>query len=360
MKDGVAGNAARTFLTAPPSLWTRLPDRLAIRPWGNLMRPRNHASLALMLTALVGCHPAQKPKPSVPTELAWAYPQGPKGPTFDPGPGPFHLPGSAATYTKSQLYDDTHMIDWYPNEHPRAPAAVDAGIHGSTPCAACHMANGAGFLAAPDLAGLPAAYIAEQARAFRDGSRRSSRAKWTAAQEMINTAKKVGDADLASTAAYFSGLPRAARYKVVEADMVPATTPDRYGWHDPVPGAPQEPIAGRIVEVPEDLGRMLLLDDHARILVYVPKGAVADGQALVRSGGPGCLPCTSCHGADLRGVGGTPPLAGRSAAYLTRQLWDIKTGARGGSPVALMQNVAANLMPEQIRDIAAYLASRDP
>jgi len=62
----------------------------------------------------------------------------------------------------------------------------------------------------------------------------------------------------------------------------------------------------------------------------------------------------------LRALTISSALAGRSAAYLTRQLWDIKTGARGGPSVALMQGVVANLEPGQIRDIAAYLASRDP
>jgi cytochrome c553 len=321
---------------------------------------RSFASLSVAVIALAGCHPAQRQRPFVPDALAWAYPQGTKGPAFDPGPGPFHLPGSRATYTKAQIDDDSRMVDWYPQEHRQPPDAVAIGVHGSTPCAACHMANGAGFLAAPDLAGLPASYIAEQVRAFRDGSRQSSQHRWIAGQEMIDVARKVGDPDLALAAAYFSGLPRNRRYQVVETDMVPATRPDRYGWHDPVPGRPEEPIAGRIIEVPEDLHRILLLDDHARILVYVPKGAVANGQALVRSGGGGGMSCTSCHGSDLRGTGGTPPLAGRSAAYLARQLWDIKTGARGGPSVALMQSVTANLTPEKIRDIAAYLASRDP
>jgi cytochrome c553 len=324
------------------------------------MRRRSFASLSLALIALAGCHQAQKPKPSVPDALAWAYPQGPKGPPFDPGPGPFHLPGSNAAYTQAQLYDDAHMVDWYPGDHPTAPAAVATGVHGSTACAACHMANGAGFLAAPDLAGLPAAYILEQVRAFRSGERQSARHGWIAAEEMIDTARKVDDAALGQAAAYFAALPRIARYNVIETDSVPASTPDRFGWHDPVPNGGQEKIAGRIIELPEALDRFLLLDDHARILTHVPKGAVANGQALARSGGPGGLACTSCHGSDLRGTGGTPPLAGRSAAYIARQLWDIRTGARGGPSVALMQDVAANLTPDQIRDVSAYLASRDP
>lgn len=319
------------------------------------------ASLSVALIALSGCHPAQKPKPSVPAELAWAYPQAPGHSFPDPGPGPFHLPNSNLTYTKAQIDDDAHVVDWHPQEHPRMPAVVSSSDgHGSTPCGACHMPNGAGFLSPPDIAGLPAAYIVEQVRAFRSGDRTSSQANWPASHEMTDVAKRVGDPALLQAASYFSALPRTARYRVIESDTVPATKPDHYGWHDLVPGAPGEPIAGRIIEVPEDGNRLFLWDDKSRILVYVPVGAIANGQALVRSGGPGGLPCTSCHGSDLRGAGGTPPLAGRSAAYLARQLWDIKTGARSGASVALMQSVAAHLMPGQIRDIAAYLSSRDP
>jgi len=287
------------------------------------------ASLSIALIALAGCHPAQKPKPSVAAELAWAYPQAPGHSFPDPGPGPFHLPDSNLTFTKAQIDDDAHVVDWHPQEHPRMPPVVSSSDgHGSTPCGACHMPNGVGFLSPPDLAGLPAAYIVEQVRAFRSGDRTSSQANWPASHEMTEVAKHVGDPALRQAASYFSALPRTARYRVIESDTVPATKPDHYGWHDLVPGA--------------------------------PVGAIANGQALVRSGGPGGLPCTSCHGSDLRGTGGTPPLAGRSAAYLARQLWDIKTGARGGASVALMQNVAANLTPDQIRDIAAYLSSRDP
>jgi len=322
---------------------------------------RSFASLSLTLIVLAGCHATQKPKPSVPPELAWAYPQAPKSGFPDPGAGPFRLPGSSLSFTKAQIEDDAHIVDWYPREHPQPPSVVDASNgHDSTPCGACHMPSGVGFLSPPDLAGLPATYIAEQVRAFRSGDRKPSLSDWPAAKEMIEVAKQVSDSGLTQAAAYFSALPRITRYRVIESDTVPATKPDHYGWHDLVPGRPKEPIAGRIIEVPENVNRLFLRDGHARILAYVPTGAIASGQALVRSGGPGGLPCTSCHGSDLRGTGGTPPLAGRSAAYLARQLWDIRTGARGGPSVALMQNVVANLAPNQIRDIAAYLSSRDP
>jgi cytochrome c553 len=92
----------------------------------------------------------------------------------------------------------------------------------------------------------------------------------------------------------------------------------------------------------------------------VPKGAIARGEALVQTGGPGGQPCAMCHGADLKGMGNVPPLAGRPAPYLGRMLWDIRTGARKGPTVALMQTPARNLTAAQIVDITAYLSSRKP
>lgn len=325
------------------------------------MRRRSFVSLSLALIALAGCHPASKPKPSVPAELAWAYPHAPPGPFPDVGPEPYHVPGSALSFTQAQILDDRNPPDWFPGEHPAPPQIVAHGhAGGPTPCAACHFANGEGFLGGADLAGLPASYIIEQVREFRAGSRASAQADRADTLEMIKVAKQVGDADLAAAAAYFSALPRNPRVRVVETEIVPVTRPNHYGWLDLVPGGGTEPIKGRIIEVSEDPRRLFVADSHVGIVDYVPQGALASGQALVRSGGPGGLSCTSCHGVTLRGVGGTPQIAGRSAAYVARMLWDIKTGARGGPSVALMQSVTANLTPEQIRDIAAYLASRDP
>ena len=40
--------------------------------------------------------------------------------------------------------------------------------------------------------------------------------------------------------------------------------------------------------------------------------------------------CAVCHGANLEGIGPVPALAGRSPSYATRQLFDMKTGARRG------------------------------
>ncbi len=101
-------------------------------------------------------------------------------------------------------------------------------------------------------------------------------------------------------------------------------------------------------------------DPHVGVVVYAPPGSKARGAAVVQTGGGAGQPCRSCHGADLKGLGEAPPLAGRSAAYLARELWDIKSGARSGPAVALMQAPAKGLNAAQVRDVAAYLSSLEP
>jgi cytochrome c553 len=314
------------------------------------------SSLAVLaLLTVSACHP-QSPGDG----LAWAYPHAAKAPMTMPS-GPFHVPGTPLTMTLAQVNDDANPPDWFPGEHPAPPPiVVHQGPDGVTPCGACHLINGQGFLGAPNLAGLPAAYIVEQVREFRSGRRLSWETNRPATKEMIDEAKTVSDTELAQAAAYFAGLHRAPWVRVVETDTVPKTRPDHEGWLDIDPNGGREPTKGRVIEVAEDWSRMELEDPHSGIVAYVPVGAVARGQALVQSGGKGGLPCAGCHGADLKGMGAAPPLAGRSAAYLARMLWDIRTGARSGPAVAPMQAPAAGLSEADITDITAYLASLKP
>ena len=58
--------------------------------------------------------------------------------------------------------------------------------------------------------------------------------------------------------------------------------------------------------------------------------------------GPAMPPCKACHGPDLRGMGNMPPIAGRQASYLARQIWDFKLGARDGQMAALMKSAYSN------------------
>ncbi|HEX2225687.1 MAG TPA: c-type cytochrome [Candidatus Binatia bacterium] len=72
------------------------------------------------------------------------------------------------------------------------------------------------------------------------------------------------------------------------------------------------------------------------------------------------LQCAICHGPDLKGLGGIPPIAGRSSKYVVRQLYDIQNGARAGMAAPLMKESVAKLSVEDMSSIAAYLASLTP
>jgi len=59
-------------------------------------------------------------------------------------------------------------------------------------------------------------------------------------------------------------------------------------------------------------------------------------------------------------VGNVPGLAGRSAIYIFRQLYDIQHGTRTGTAVALMQPVVAKLSQDDMISLAAFMSSRTP
>jgi cytochrome c553 len=296
------------------------------------------------------------------TGLAWAYPAGSTTAFGSPlGSGPFHMPGSSLTLTRTQMEAAKGPIDWYPEDHPAAPRVVKGPASGhAEPCAECHGFSGAGFPGSADLAGLPAAYIEEQVRAFASGERRSANPHQPNTAEMIKAAKSVTPRQLQEAAAYFAHLPRAHWLRVVETSTVPRTIPDKFGWLDPAPGGGSEPIGSRVVELSDDLPQSFLGNDHVVLTDYVPPGALARGRAIVETGGVNGQPCTACHGATLGGGPTAPPLAGRSAAYLARTVWDIRVGARRGVAVTPMLAPSRALSALDIRDAAAYLASLAP
>ena len=76
---------------------------------------------------------------------------------------------------------------------------------------------------------------------------------------------------------------------------------------------------------------------------------------------PASVPCATCHGEGLKGIGDIfPPLAGRSPAATARQLYDFKSGARDGRYAALMKPVVAHLTDQDIVDLTAYIVSLQP
>jgi cytochrome c553 len=126
-------------------------------------------------------------------------------------------------------------------------------------------------------------------------------------------------------------------------------------------GGETEPIGDRIIVLPKDETEAKLRDPHSGFIDNVPSGSIARGQALATTGGNGrTVPCGVCHGPDLRGMGEVPPITGRTATYMYRQLNDIKNGTRVGTAVALMKPVVANLSDSDLIALAAFLESRNP
>ncbi|MGB8628835.1 MAG: hypothetical protein WCD69_05505, partial [Xanthobacteraceae bacterium] len=189
---------------------------------------------------------------------------------------------------------------------------------------------------------------------FKSGARRTSVPGRIPPQLMIKTAKGVADPEIEEAAAYFSGLKARPVIKVTESATVPKISVA--GWFlAALPGGETEPIAGRIVEVPEDLERFEMRDARSQFIAYVPPGSVEQGRQLATTGGNGkSTPCTTCHGIKMNGVGLVPGIAGRSPSYLVRQLYDFQHGTRAGPGSTQMAPNVIKLTLDDMVALAAY------
>lgn len=295
---------------------------------------------------------------------AWLFPipPPPAAPGASAASETLHVPGSSENYTRAQLTDLFAVPDWFPGAHPPMPAVV---AHGRPPelyaCAYCHLASGVGRPENATLAGLPAEYIVEQFESFASGLRNCA---WTLTPYkptvlMSQVARAANRAEIAQAATYFSSLrlgkPRAV---VVETDRAPKTRP--IAWLYETTGEGDEPLGMRITEVPRDFARHELRDPGAEYVAYVPPGSIERGRRLALGGTAATPACASCHGADLRGLGVVPPIAGRSPTYLLRQLVAFRTGARNAPAGAPMQPVVASLTLDDMIAVAAYAATQQP
>jgi cytochrome c553 len=148
--------------------------------------------------------------------------------------------------------------------------------------------------------------------------------------------------------------------KVVETDTVPKTR-IAGGLFLALPGDEKEPIGKRIIEVPREYRSQRDVPEPAVGLHRLrPPGSVKKGEALVTSGAGKTLACGACHGADLKGLGPVPGIAGRSPSYLVRQMYDMQAGARKGVWTPLMTKVVSQLSEDDMLEIAAYTASLKP
>ncbi|HMG78098.1 MAG TPA: c-type cytochrome [Xanthobacteraceae bacterium] len=308
--------------------------------------------IGLALTAALGAAALAAENPD------WAYP-------VTPPPGQLDtvtmksVPGSSQQYTQAQIDDPFNPPDWFPTEHPAMPQIVAHG--GPKPagraCAQCHLPSGDGHPESASLAGLPANYIIRQMATFKRGERNNPRAG-----VMIAMAQVLSDDEIKAAAAYFAGLKPTAGYNTVkETDTVTKSHVGAGGMRFATEGGETEPIGDRIIVLPKDETEAKLRDPHSGFIDNVPSGSIARGQALAMTGDNGkTIPCTLCHGPDLKGSGEVPSIVGRPATYVYRQLNDIKNDARRGVAVQFMKPVVANLTDSDMIALAAFLESRNP
>jgi cytochrome c553 len=324
-------------------------------------RPLRAMARLLAASAIVAIGVA----PPVPAAEApeWAFPVDPPEPDSPPDGGTlYRLPGSEAAFTAAQLDDLFAAPDWYPDDHPAMPPLVARGVKPAVfACGYCHLPNGSGRPENAGLAGLPAAYIIRQVQDFASGRRRGAVPDRIPSRLMAELAVPAAtDPGLAEAAAYFAALRPRSTIRIVETMTVPQTVVAGWVLKRSDSGG-TEPIGMRIVETPDDFARFEARDERLGYTAYVPPGSLRRGQELARTGGGGVtVRCTSCHGADLRGAGTAPPIAGRSPSYLARQLYDIRSGARSGGAAAPMKPVVARLTDADVVALTAYLAAQPP
>jgi cytochrome c553 len=272
------------------------------------------------------------------------------------------VPTSRAQFSVGRTRDRFDVADWNPGTHDAAPPIV---MHGRRPvvmaCGFCHLADGRGRPENAMVAGLPVDYFMQQVRDMRTRARHSaSPVAYPPGVTMQLIADSVTDAEVEEAARYFARVRARRASRVVETDTVPRFMPLN-GVSTLVPGGEREPLAGRLVEVATDLRRHELHDPMAEYVAYVPRGSVARGRTLaIGNERRGVKGCTSCHGANLRGVALVPPLAGRSPSYMLRQLIAFRTGARNGATSPPMREVVATMTIDDMVAASAYAGSREP
>jgi len=270
------------------------------------------------------------------------------------------LPGTSLSFTRVEANYSWQPADWYPGDHPEMPEIIATGDmeRGIRPCALCHFPNGQGKIENGHVSGLPKTYILQQLELFESGQRNSADYRKANTNEMARIAARLTDEEKEQVAEYFSSIPFRSMVRVVETEEAPQVRASLNRLLMEDEEKPWLPLGNKIVEVAEDAEETeIMRNPRGTFVAYVPIGSVAKGKALVDQGDENILACSACHGPDLRGLADIPSIAGRTASYNMRQLWDIKQGTRN-SP--LMTVPVANLSQEDMLNIVAYLATLAP
>ena len=178
----------------------------------------------------------------------------------------------------------------------RRPEAFSIG-RGATlaqRCAICHGPQGVSDAKSPNLAGQYAASIYKELKDFKTGARVNG--------VMTPFAINMSDQDMIDVASYYAYLPRLPLNYSIAAVPAPQIV---------VNGVPMRNIA----------------------------------------------PCDSCHGAaDVKA--GSPWLGGQSIVYIKAQLEALASGVRHNDINQQMRNIARQMTPEEIDEVARYYAAQ--
>ena len=200
----------------------------------------------------------------------------------------------SVSMTRAKADDMFDIPDWRPDMHPPMPTIVQHGNKATDvrACGACHLPTGTGHDESAYVAGLPVAYIVEQMAAWKKGERKYG-------GTMSAMSKTITDDEIKEAAEYFHSLKPRQWIRVVETDTVPKTfiSPGNKRLASAAGGT--EPIGDRIIEIPENEEDVVYRDPISGFVAYVPKGSIAKGEALVKTGGGGkTTPCGTCHGVE--------------------------------------------------------------
>jgi cytochrome c553 len=323
-------------------------------------------ALAVVAVSVVLAQNSPSPAAQIPAGLPdWAYtPPPPRG----GAPAPSALPaddhaivrisGTDRTMTRRALRGQPEIPDWYPEDRRgQMPAIVRSGREEVRACGLCHLADGSGRPENAPVNGLHIAYFIQQMEDFKNGLRRSADPRKSNTNLMIGFAKAATAEEIRAAAEYFAAQPYPKRITVLESRTAPKVRLQG-GMHMTIPaaeGGGMVPINDEIVEVPDDNLRAEARDTRLSWTAYVPVGTLSRGKALADK-----HQCGVCHGADLRGLGPVPPIAGRSPSHTMRQLFDMKSGARRGPWAEVMSPTLNGMSVQDMMALSAYAASLEP
>ncbi|MDB4909117.1 MAG: cytochrome c class [Gemmatimonadetes bacterium] len=273
---------------------------------------------------------------------------------------PLRVPGSDRSFTSAQVHDQLNPPDWAPGAHPAAPAVVlHAPARVNFACGYCHLPSGLGRSENAMLAGLRVDYIKRQLADFKTNARHSP-VDNSFTRRMHEMSLVVTDSEVDAAARYFAALKPMRRATVQERERIPAVWAVG-GLYAVRPGADSEPLAGRLIEVTDDLERHELRDANDSFTTYVPVGSVKQGKRIATTDDlMSPTRCVTCHGLGVRGTSLAPGIAGRSPTYLLRQLLAFRAGTRATSTSGPMQKVASRLSLDEMVAVVAYVGTLVP